>query len=85
MHAQAPGESANRSMDDSSVPLARFLAETRFDALPANVIEHAKASILDTLACVLLGSANAELRPINHVPIENDNRHAVAKLVGIAA
>jgi len=42
---------------DSSVAIAAHLARTRFDDLPRSVVEAAKASILDTLACVLAGTA----------------------------
>jgi len=49
---------------DSSVRVADFLARTTYDDLPAVVVADAKAAILDTIACALLGSANPELRPI---------------------
>lgn len=49
---------------DSSLVISEYLARTRFEDLPADLVRQAKASILDTLACSLLGSGNAELQPI---------------------
>ena len=40
--------------------LARFVAETRFDALPATVVTAARSVLLDTLGAVLAGSALPE-------------------------
>src|SRR5688572_14849063 len=48
---QAPGE------PDASIAIAEHLARTRYDDLPAIVVEAAKASILDTIACVFAGTA----------------------------
>lgn len=42
---------------DASFAIAEHLACTRFEDLPASVVESAKASILDTLGCVLAGTA----------------------------
>jgi 2-methylcitrate dehydratase PrpD len=48
---QAPRE------PDASIAIAEHLARTRFEDLPAGVVEAAKASILDTIACVFAGTA----------------------------
>lgn len=37
--------------------ISRFVAETRFDALPGPVVEAAKIAILDGIGCLLAGSA----------------------------
>ena len=42
--------------------LARFVAETRFDALPATAVAAAKHVLLDTLGAILAGSALPENR-----------------------
>ena len=42
---------------DSSVAIAAHLAGTRFEDLPGSVVDATKASILDTIACVLAGTA----------------------------
>lgn len=42
---------------DASEIIAAHLARTRFDDLPQRVVDATKASILDTLACVLAGTA----------------------------
>lgn len=42
---------------DASEAIAAHLARTRFEDLPSAVVEAAKASILDTLGCVLAGTA----------------------------
>lgn len=46
---------------DETLALATFLSELIYEQLPAEVIEHAKACILNALGCAL-GSANAEPR-----------------------
>ncbi|HYC46160.1 MAG TPA: MmgE/PrpD family protein [Burkholderiales bacterium] len=48
---QAPRE------PDSSLAIAAHLAKTRYEDLPAGVVDAAKASILDTIACVYAGTA----------------------------
>ena len=42
---------------DASIAIAAHLARTRFEDLPASVVEAAKASILDTIGCVFAGTA----------------------------
>ncbi len=42
---------------DASFALSEHLARTRFEHLPAQDVEAAKASILDTLGCVYAGTA----------------------------
>src|SRR5688572_11058198 len=51
VEAQTPRE------PDASIAIAAHLAKTRFEDLPATVVEAAKASILDTIACVFAGTA----------------------------
>lgn len=67
--------------EDSSIRLAEFLSRTSFEMLPKDVVERTKASILDTLGCALLGSANAELRPIREV-IELSHAKPVSTILG---
>ena len=45
---------------DAAEVLAAHLARTRFPDLPANVVAAAKASILDTIGCILCGTASEE-------------------------
>ena len=49
-------QSQNRDEPDASLAIAAHLARTRFEDLPASVVTAAKASILDTLGCVLAGT-----------------------------
>lgn len=46
----------NPGEPDASHAIAAHLAKTRYQDLPASVVEAAKASILDTLGCVLAGT-----------------------------
>ena len=46
----------NTGEPDAALAIAAHLAHTRFEDLPAGVVEAAKASILDTLGCVLAGT-----------------------------
>jgi 2-methylcitrate dehydratase PrpD len=41
---------------DAAIAIAEHLARTRYEDLPASVVEAAKASILDTLGCILAGT-----------------------------
>lgn len=41
--------------------LAKFVAETRFEDIPASVLKHAKIVLLDTLGVILAGSARPEV------------------------
>lgn len=43
-------------MNNSTDQLARFAAELRFSAIPADVVEHAKLCLLDTVGCGLFGA-----------------------------
>ena len=40
----------------ASTALARFTSSLTFDAIPASVIDHLKLSILDGIACCLVGA-----------------------------
>jgi len=51
------GETGQPQGADASVAIAEHLARTRFEDLPTSVVEAVKASILDTLGCVLAGTA----------------------------
>ncbi|MCC7485729.1 MAG: MmgE/PrpD family protein [Burkholderiales bacterium] len=55
--AAAAGDAEGAREPDSSVAIAEHLARTRFEDLPASVVEAVKASVLDTLGCVLAGTA----------------------------
>jgi 2-methylcitrate dehydratase PrpD len=46
---------------DASIAIAAHLARTRFEDLPADVVAAAKASILDTIACLLAGTATDDV------------------------
>lgn len=50
VHAESPGQ------PDAAIAVAAHLAKTRFEDLSASVVEATKASILDTLGCVLAGT-----------------------------
>ena len=41
---------------DAALAIATHLAKTRYEDLPASVVQAAKASILDTLGCILAGT-----------------------------
>lgn len=68
--------------EDSSVRLAEFLSHGSFETLPKDVVQRTKASILDTLGCALLGSANAELRPIREF-VELSHAQPVSTILGV--
>jgi len=57
--------SSAQTLEDSSIRFAEFLAVTEFDQLPAVVVKHTKAAILDALGCVLLGAGNSEIAPFD--------------------
>jgi len=50
---------------DSSAYIAEFLATTRYEQLPASVVQSTKAAILDTLGCALVGAGNREIVPFD--------------------
>ena len=50
------GKTAKQREPDASEIIAAHLARTQYADLPRGVVEATKASILDTLACVLAGS-----------------------------
>jgi 2-methylcitrate dehydratase PrpD len=50
--------------EDAADPIARHLARTTYEDLPASVVRAAKACILDTLACMFAGSASADVAAI---------------------
>ena len=50
-------DGAARCEPDASVAIAAHLARTQYADLPRDVVQATKASILDTLACVLAGTA----------------------------
>lgn len=52
---------------DASEAIAQHLARTRFEDLPATTIDAAKASILDTLGCVLAGTPCEDVVAIRKV------------------
>jgi len=45
--------------------LARFVAETSFEAIPPAVREHARLVLLDTLGVILVGSTEAEVTQLS--------------------
>lgn len=55
--------SSSSSLPDSSVRITEFLANTRFEQLPASVVRSTKSAILDALGCALLGAGNREVAP----------------------
>ena len=54
-------DGAVRREPDASVAIAAHLARTEYKDLPHSVVQATKASILDTLACVLAGTACADV------------------------
>ena len=61
VHAKNPGEL------DAAIAIAAHLAQTQFEDLPVSVVEAAKASILDTLGCVLAGTPCEDVIAIRKV------------------
>lgn len=59
-HPAAP----NPSQPDSSIAISEHLARTRFEDLPADVIEVSKAAIADTLGCIFAGTGGEEFAAI---------------------
>lgn len=55
---------------DASVVIAGHLANTSFLDLPASVVQAVKASILDTLGCMLAGTAGEDLGAIRSWVVE---------------
>ncbi len=56
LHQSHDRQKKNPGEPDAAEAVAAHLARTRFEDLPASVIEAAKISILDTLGCVLAGT-----------------------------
>ncbi len=61
------GDVAHHQGPDASVAIAEHLARTRFEDLPRSVVDAVKASILDTLGCVLAGAACEDVVAIRKV------------------
>ena len=61
LDASTPRDAADT---DASVDFALHLARTRFEDLPASVVDAAKASILDTLGCVFAGTATDDVATV---------------------
>lgn len=59
----------NPGEPDAAEAIAAYLAKTRFEDLPATVVDAAKASILDTLGCVLAGTPCDDVIAIRKVAI----------------
>lgn len=57
-------DAAANSAHGATAGLAAWLAGTRFDALPAEVVEHVKWCFIDTIACGLGGSRTHEARAL---------------------
>src|SRR5471032_2382877 len=65
--------SSTLSADPSAGPtrqLAAFVSRLRFDALPPEVVEKAKACILDSLGCCLYGSTLPWTRIVTDMALE---------------
>ncbi len=60
-------DGGTQALPDASLEISRHLERTRFDDLPDSVVEAVKASILDTLGCVLAGTACEEVVAIRKV------------------
>ena len=58
------GKYQEREGPDVAELFARHLARTGYDELPAGVVPAAKASILDTLACIYAGTAKKDVAAI---------------------
>ncbi len=56
LHQSHDRQKKNPGEPDAAEAVAAHLARTRFEDLPAGVVEAAKISILDTLGCVLAGT-----------------------------
>lgn len=66
---------------DASVAIAAHLARTRFEDLPGDVVSAAKASILDTLACLLAGTATDDVIAIRNM-IAGWGGHPSSTIIG---
>ena len=55
--------------------LARFVATTRCDDIPAAVLRHAKLTLLDTLGVILAGGERPEMRQLRAVRHRRNGRH----------
>ena len=61
------GDDKPAAMPDSSERIAEHLARTQFEDLPPPVVEAVKAAILDTIGCVLAGTACKDVIAIRRV------------------
>jgi 2-methylcitrate dehydratase PrpD len=68
---------------DLTRPLAEFAAALRYDALPAEVVAHAKRSLLDTLGVCLYGSTLDSVRKLAAM-VNEDSPGGPAQLLGLA-
>lgn len=59
---------------DAGEVIAAHLARTRFEDLPATVVEHVKVCILDTIACMFAGTGTHEIRAITDLMVEQGGR-----------
>lgn len=64
---------ATTSSDDATRALAEFVAGTRYEDLPAEVVEHAKRTVADTVAAIVRGAVYPEVgalaeRMTTHAP-----------------
>ncbi len=60
-------QSKNSGEPDAAIAIAAHLARTRYEDLPASVVDAAKSSILDTLGCVLAGTPCEDVVAIRKV------------------
>lgn len=67
---------------DAAEPIAAHLARTSFEDLPAATVAATKASILDTLACMLAGSASSDVAAIGGLVAEWGGRASSTVVLG---
>jgi 2-methylcitrate dehydratase PrpD len=68
--------------EDAADTVARHLARISYDDLPASVVLAAKASILDTLACMFAGSASEDVASILSLVRDTGGRPSSTVLLG---
>lgn len=72
MHAT--GATSADTTPDAAEVMAAHLARVRFEDLPADVVEHTKICILDTIACMFAGTGTREIRAIADLVLEQGGR-----------
>jgi len=73
---------ATHAGPDAAELIAAHLARTSFDDLPQTTVAATKASILDTLGCMLAGTASADIAAIGALVAESGGRASSTVVLG---